>query len=180
MGGAALAHLDERGEGLATYALATDDVARDVARLRAAGSPIGEPVPGSRTRPDGEVVRWVCAFPEMGPERPPFLIEHEEAGAEWGEEARATRAAFRHPDGGQVRLTALEQSVADAPSVSRAYGTVLGIAFAEGRRAVIGAQSIRLREGAGTPVVELAGEPGTAPLEVVRFGVRWRRMPASA
>ena len=47
VGSAALAQLEERGEGLATYALATDDVARDVARLRAAGSPIGEPVGGS-------------------------------------------------------------------------------------------------------------------------------------
>ena len=67
VGNAALAHLERRGEGLATYALATDDVVRDVARLRAAGSPIGEPVAGSRVRPDGEVVRWVCAFPELGP-----------------------------------------------------------------------------------------------------------------
>ena len=107
VGNAALAHLETRGEGLATYALATDDVARDVERLRAAGSPIDEPVAGSRVRPDGEVVRWVCAFPELGPDRPPFLIEHEPAGAEWGEEARAARAAFRHPGGGRVRLTAL-------------------------------------------------------------------------
>jgi hypothetical protein len=180
VGKAALAHLERRGEGLATYALATDDVVRDVARLRAAGSSIGEPVAGSRVRTDGELVRWVCAFPELGPERPPFLIEHEAAGAEWGDEARATRAAFRHPGGGRVRLTALELPVTNAAGVAREYGSVLGITFGEGRRAALGEQTIALRDGASAePVVELAGEPGTAPVDVVRFGVRWRRVPAS-
>jgi HPt (histidine-containing phosphotransfer) domain-containing protein len=91
------------GEAEMVADLVDQDVAHDVARLRAAGSPIGEPVAGSRVGPDGEVVRWVCAFPELGPERPPFLIEHETAGAEWDDEARAARAAFRHPGGGRVR-----------------------------------------------------------------------------
>ena len=89
-----MALLDEGREGLATYALATDDVAGDVVRLRAGGSPIGEPVAGSRVRPDGGVVRWLTAFPPAGSGEPPFLIEHEYAGAEWGDEARAARAAF--------------------------------------------------------------------------------------
>ena len=148
-------------------------------RLRAAGSPIGLPVTGSRVRPDGEVVRWVCAFPELGPERPPFLIEHETAGAEWGEEARAARAAFRHPGGGRVRLTALELPVADHEQVASEYRAVLGLAFDQGWRAVVGEQSVVLSgEAGGKPVIELAGEPGTAPLDVERFGVRWRRVPA--
>jgi hypothetical protein len=126
-------------------------------------------------------VRWVCAFPELGPERPPFLIEHETAGAEWGDEARGTRAAFRHPGGGRVRLTALELPVTSGAGVAREYGAVLGMTFDEGWRAALGAQSIALREGAGDqPLIQLAGERGTAPLDAVRFGVRWRRIPASA
>ena len=181
VGNAAMAQLEARGEGLATYALATGDVAGDVVRLRAAGSPIGLPVTGSRVRPDGEVVRWVCAFPELGPARPPFLIEHETAGAEWGEEARAARAAFQHPGGGRVRLTALELPVADHEQVASEYRAVLGLAFDQGWRAVVGEQSVVLSgEAGGKPVIELAGEPGTAPLDVERFGVRWRRVPASA
>ncbi len=114
VGRAALTLLESGREGLATYALATDDVAEDVARLRAAGSPIGGAVAGSRQRDDGEIVRWVTAFPELGPEHAPFLIEHELAGAEWGPEARAARSAFRHPGGGRVRLVSLELPVADA------------------------------------------------------------------
>ena len=69
VGRASMALLDEGREGLATYALATDDVAGDVVRLRAGGSPIGEPVAGSRVRPDGGVVRWLTAFPPAGVRR---------------------------------------------------------------------------------------------------------------
>lgn len=178
VGNAALAFLDTRGEGLATYALASDDVRGDVARLRTAGSPIGEPVAGQRVRPDGEAVRWVTAFPELGPERAPFLIEHEMAGAEWGPEARSERATFRHPGGGRVRLASVELPVTDPGSAAREYGTVLGVAFSEGWRTVVGEQQIVLREGVEAPVVTLHGETGTEPLEVARFGVLWRRVPA--
>src|SRR6478752_983603 len=104
---ASLAVLDEGREGLAAWAVATDDVEAEVERLRATGSPIGDVAAGSRTRPDGEVVRWVTAFPVIGPERPPFLIEHEAAGAEWGPAARRARAELRHPAGGAVQLTGL-------------------------------------------------------------------------
>ena len=72
--------------------------------------------------------------------------------------------------------------MADASRVAREYGGVLGHrASSEGWRAVLGAQSIVLRDGAGgEPVIELAGEPGTAPLDVSDSGVRWRRVSASA
>jgi hypothetical protein len=180
VGRAALAQLEGAGDGLATWAIACDSVADEVAALRGHGSPIREPVEGSRTRADGEVVRWVTAFPALGPERPPFLIEHEAAGAEWGAEARTTRAAFRHPGGGAVRLRGLELPVGAASAVAGEFGTVLGIAFSEGWRAVIGGQWVTLREGGGVPVVELEGEPGTPPMDLVRFGVRWRRVPRRA
>ena len=203
VGWAAMAVLDAGREGLVTYALATDDVAGDVMRLRAGGSPIGTPVAGSRTRPDGSVVRWITAFPELGPDKPPFLIEHERAGAEWGDEARADRAAFRHPGGGRVRVTALELPAPDPAATGEAYGRVLGIAFSAGWQAPVGRQWIRLRPGAhgnahgnapggapgnspghapghapgGAPVVHLRVDPGTPPLDLVRSSVRWVRTP---
>jgi hypothetical protein len=179
VGNAALALLEAGREGLATYALASDDLAGDVARLRAAGSPIGEPVTGARVRPDGEAVRWTTAFPVLGPERAPFLIEHEPVGAEWGPEARAVRADDRHPGGGRVRLAGVELPVHDAGAVAREYGTVLGIAFSEGWRTAVGGQQVVLCEGAGAPVVTLVGEPGTGAVEVSRFGILWRRSPAA-
>ena len=184
VGNAALAFLEDRGEGLATYALATDDVAGDASGLRAGGSPIGAPVAGSRTRPDGGVVRWATAFPSLGSAEPPFLIEHEYAGAEWGEEARAARAAFRHPVGGRVRVTALELPVAEPAVTAAAYAKVLGLAFDPSGQATVGPHDIRLRPSAATedglPVVHLASEPRTRSLDLVRFGIRWVRASSDA
>lgn len=180
VGRASMALLDEGREGLATFALATDDVAGDATRLRAGGSPIGEPVAGSRIRPDGGAVRWITAFPSLGASEPPFLIEHEYAGAEWGDEARAARAAFRHPGGGRVRMTSLELPVPDLVRAAAAYGRVLGITFTDAWLASAGAQVLSLRLGApgDRPVVRLEAEPGTPPLDLVRLGIRWVRDPA--
>jgi len=179
VGRAAMAVLDAGREGLATYALATDDVSGDAARLRAGGSAIGEPVAGSRTRPDGGVVRWVTAFPPLGPDLPPFLIEHEHTGAEWGDEARAARQDFRHPEGGRVRMTALELPVANPGVTADAYGRAIGISFSEGFRVAVGAQALVLRAGTpgDPPVVRLAGDAGTPELDIVRLGIRWVRTP---
>lgn len=176
VGRAALALLDAGREGLATYALTSDDIERDVRALWAEGSPIGEPVAGSRVRPDGGIVRWVTAFPDLGPDRPPFLIEHEHAGAEWGPEARAGRAAFRHPMGGRVRLMGLEVPVAHPRATAAAYAATVGVEFDEDDRSVVGGQAIRLRTADGAPpVVRLAAEPGTPALDRVRLGIRWTR-----
>ena len=179
VGRAALSQLEARDEGFATYALAVDNVAADVAALQADGSAIGSPVAGSRVRPDGEVVRWSTAWAGLGPEEPPFLIEHEPTGSEWGAAARAERATFRHPGGGRVRLEALELPVADADLVAVEYGRVLGIAFSEGWRCAIGEQALELCAGASLPTVRLTGDPGTEALDIERIGIRWVRVPAA-
>jgi len=181
VGNASLAHLESGREGLVTFALATDALAAEVAMLQAAGSPIGTPVQGVRVRSDGGIVRWSTAFPELGPERAPFLIEHEYEGVEWGDPARAARATFRHPAGGRVRLAALELRVGDPDAVGAEYGTVLGIAFSEGWRARVGEQEVALRVGAALgspPVVHLVGERDTPALNVELLGINWVRVPA--
>jgi hypothetical protein len=181
VGQAAMAVLDEGREGLATWALLSDDVAADVARLRGAGSPIDAPVTGSRTRPDGETVRWITAFPALGPAEPPFLIEHVPTGQEWGPEAMAARATFRHPVGGALRVTGLDLPVPDVAASAERYGSVLRLAFTKDGRTAIGEQVIRLATGGPTdpPVVRLASDdPAAPPLTLDRLGVRWTRAPA--
>ena len=174
---ATLAVLDAGGEGLASFALATDDIEGDVERLRAGGSAISPPVDGSRARPDGEVVRWRTAAASVGPGEPPFLIEHEYAGAEWGDAARAARAAFEHPAGGRVRLTQLEVPAADPTTMASAIEQAIGLPFEPsgdgGLESRIGPQVVRLADVGAQPSVDLAGDT-RGRLDLVRCGILWR------
>jgi hypothetical protein len=156
-------------EGLVSWALASDSIERDVASLRAAGSGIGAPVPGSRRRDDGEVVRWRCAFPErgpeqppshiglgpeqppshigLGPEQPPFLIEHDPTGSEWGDAARVERARFLHPVGGAIRLVTLHLPVSDPAAAAAAIQDTAGLAAGSDGSLSAGGHIVRLFPG---------------------------------
>ncbi len=169
--GASVVHaLDTGTSGLVTYALATDGVRREVMALRAAGSPISDAIAGSRARPDGAVVAWQCAFPpSLGAAEPPFLIEHELAGPEWGEEARRARAAFLHPFGGTARLVGLELEVADPKATAEAYRRTIGVAVPPGPGAVPGGRETRVGEH-GIRLVPPSGV-GTAGAPSARIGI---------
>lgn len=148
----------EAGGGFATWAIASDDIVGDVAALRARGSEVGEPIPGERARPDGRLVRWRLAPPgRLGPDEPPFLIEHDRTAAEWTPDDRAGRAAEVHPVGGPVRLDVLELPVRDAGRSGMRLLRAVGIgpfrpslAGRGARDAAIGEQTIRLRPSRAT------------------------------
>ncbi len=145
------------GGGLATWAVATDAIDEDVARLNARGANLAAPIDGERRRPDGAVVRWRLAAPrELGPATPPFLIEHDPTAAEWTAPERAARAAQTHPLGASVRLETLELEVPDIARASGALLRTVGIGpfrpSLSGRRtrdAPIGRQTVRLRAAMG-------------------------------
>lgn len=64
------------GPCLADFAMATNDLERDLGVLRAAGVPMGEPRPGSRARPDGYTVEWRLSTPPTEHTGvAPFLIQ---------------------------------------------------------------------------------------------------------
>ena len=183
VGQAALGVLDAGREGLATWAVAVDDCGGEVARLRHEGSSIGDPVPGSRLRPDGELVRWIAAFPAVGPERPPFLIEHERAGVEWGPEAIAARRAFAHPGLGMARLGRLILPAADPVAYADRCEAAVGIGFRadlSGWTANFGFDAVHLRPTAsGLPEIQLdALAPDATTRSVVRHGIDWVVSPA--
>lgn len=136
------------GGGLAAYALDDRPLEADVNTLRGYGSQIGDPVHGSRIRPDGEIVEWWTAVPpRIGPNGLPFLIEHAMNGAEWGTDALAERAAYVHPIGSPVVLVRLDLR-ATAPADSAAeHARQLGMAFqsvAEAAVCSVGRHVIRL------------------------------------
>ena len=190
IGAAVVRALDGGAPGLVTWALATDGVRREVATLRAAGSPISDAIAGTRTRPDGAVVAWQCAFPpNLAPAEPPFLIEHELAGPEWGDEARRARARFVHPFGGTARLVGLELAVPDPATVARSWERAVGVVLPPGAGAVpgeregrVGDHGIRLvpalsAAAGGVPAarVGIAGTAGPHALADL-FGVRFARL----
>jgi hypothetical protein len=175
---AAVVALDSGSEGLVSYAIATDGAVGDLNRLRAAGSDLGDVEARSRTRPDGEIVRWRASFPPaLGPAEPPFIVQHEPVGAEWSAEARSARATAAHPLGGPVRVTGLTLPVPDVAAAAHAYRRTLGLVFAgEPPVAAVGDQWIRLVHG--TPLAEPATidlrTASGGPREVEALGVRWR------
>ena len=177
------------GGGLATWAIASDDLDYDVAGLREAGSDLGEPIAGERRRADGDVVRWRIAMPpRLGPGEPPFLIQHSPTSAEWTATDRASRSAQQHPIGGSVRLEALELPVDDVHQTIQRLLRTTGLRFRPSlsgggsRDADIGRQTIRLRPrrgGFGSAVIRLTApipEPRTAEL----LGCRWAVRPHTA
>jgi len=172
----------ERGGGLATWAMASDDIAQDVESLRANGSDLATPVYGERRRPDGDVVRWRLAAPSrLDPDQPPFLIEHDSSSAEWRPADRAARAA------GPARLTVLDLPLPDVHRGSMAFMRAVGLRFRPSlagggaRDADVGSQIVRLRPARpGPPIiptVHLAIADASA-METERLGVHWRVGPS--
>lgn len=68
-----------RGEGLVDYALLSDNLNAEAARVRAAGLPMRGPADGGRLRPDGQELIWRSFFlgSGVGKTAMPFVIEDE-------------------------------------------------------------------------------------------------------
>jgi len=68
--------LAQAGGGFIDVCMATDDLAADIQVFRDAGVKMGDPVPGSRARPDGYKLSWVAASaPKPFMFQAPFLIQ---------------------------------------------------------------------------------------------------------
>lgn len=165
------------GGGLATWAIATDAIDDDVRALRERGSDLTEPIAGERVRPDGQSVRWRLSAPaRLDPGLPPFLIEHDQAAAEWTPADRMARAA------GPARLTTLEIAVGDVSATIGLYLRTTGLRFrpslagAGARDADIGAQTVRLgpsRDTGRPPATIHLAIAGVSREQVDLLGCRW-------
>ena len=177
-----------RGGGLATWAIAVDDLEAQL-RWAPEGSLVG-PIDGERRRDDGRVVRWRLAHPRALLPSVPFLIEHDATGAEWTRAERDARAAEPHPLGGPVRLASLHvETDSPAAAAARLRSILSTSAERAGRAAIrvpLGAQSAQFAapatdegEAAAAAAVELIAD---APIRrrAFRIGdceIRVRRLP---
>src|SRR2546428_424543 len=110
----------QRGEGLVDFCMQTDDLIGDTAKLRSAGVLIDDPVPWSRTRPDGYQLKWLLALAREGHRGiAPFLIQDETPRDE-----RIPREN-RHKNG-TVGIGRVVVAVDDLPTVRKWYRSVLG------------------------------------------------------
>lgn len=108
------------GEGFAGYALLSTDLAADAARLQASRLPFEGPLPGRRTRYDGELVAWQSI--NIGATRTPFLIADE------------TPHLLRVPDdedkvghnNGAIGVAGLVVAVPDLAAAVARYRAILG------------------------------------------------------
>jgi hypothetical protein len=167
--------------------LASDDLVADAAVLRARGSALGEPESGSRTQPDGRVVRWQNArLPAVDPDLGVlFLIEHDLAAAEWTPAERRERATFAQPLGGPARLERLEVPVSSTQRATMRVHRDVGVAFrpslagAGARDGAIGRQTLRLVPGSKTDPPRVVVRGGSVGREIELLGCRWQLEAAS-
>jgi Glyoxalase-like domain len=110
----------EKGERLVDFCMQTDDLTGDTLKLRAAGIAINDPVPWSRTRPDGYELKWLLSLVQ-GNQRgvAPFLIQDVTSREE------RIPQAFDHQNGA-IGIETLTIAVEDLAAVQRWLDDVLG------------------------------------------------------
>lgn len=115
------------GDGLISYALATDDLTGDIERLRKAGIDCSDPFPMRRERPDGVVLEWRLAYPGGPPwgQPLPFLIQWDTHDS-----VRLPTAPPKHPIGA-TGIARVVVRADDPAAAAHRYAVLLGQAADE-------------------------------------------------
>jgi Glyoxalase-like domain len=110
----------QKGERLVDFCMQTNDLQDDTLKLRAAGVAINDPVPWSRTRPDGYELKWLLALAQ-GSHRgvAPFLIQDVTPREE------RIPQTFDHKNGA-IGIGVLTVAVGELTAVQLWYDAVLG------------------------------------------------------
>ncbi|HSE90641.1 MAG TPA: VOC family protein [Candidatus Binatia bacterium] len=109
-----------KGERLVDFCMQTDDLRGDTVKLRAAGVAINDPVPWSRSRPDGYELKWLLSLAQ-GSHRgvAPFLIQDITPREE------RIPQTFDHKNGA-TGIGTVTVAVGELTAVQRWYDTLLG------------------------------------------------------
>lgn len=131
----------QTGEGLVDFCMQTDDLVGDTAKLRNAGVDIDDPVPWSRTRPDGYQLKWVLSLArEAHRGVAPFLIQDETPREE------RVPQRFDHKNGA-AGIGTVTVAVGNLPAVRHWYRSVLGSDGEPIKRDDLQAAGVRFRIG---------------------------------
>lgn len=131
----------KKGERLVDFCMQTNDLEGDKRKLREAGVVINDPVPWSRSRPDGYELRWVLALVQ-GDHRgvAPFLIQDVTP-----REERIPRT-FHHKNGA-TGITGVTIAVRELSAVEKWYRAALGNDGTPVAKPELGARGRRYRIG---------------------------------
>jgi hypothetical protein len=131
----------QSGERLVDYCLQTDDLQGDTQKLRATGVVINDPVPWSRTRPDGYELKWILSL-ATGSHRgfAPFLIQDVTPRNE------RIPQQFDH-ENGAVGIDTVTVAVDELSQVDRWYSEVLGQSGKPIARTELGARGLTFQIG---------------------------------
>ncbi len=173
-----------RGGGLRYICVQSDDLAVDVAAMRARGVDVSDPNDGGRRTPGGQELRWRAASLGAKNPLPIFFIQHLTALAE---RKLQVPKAGEHPNG-VLRLERAYIAVTDVAKEAETYGRVLGLPVpAVVRGNVIKADMTVFEIGPTGLGVAQPAEPGPAAEAFARHGpgpfqvlYRTRSMDAAA
>jgi catechol 2,3-dioxygenase-like lactoylglutathione lyase family enzyme len=112
-----------RGGGLRYISVQSDDLAADVAGMRARGVDVSDPSEGSRRTPGAQELRWRSAALGARNPLPIFFIQHLTPLLE---RRRQVPGAGEHPNGA-LRLERAYVAVTDVTREAAMYGRVLGM-----------------------------------------------------
>jgi hypothetical protein len=155
----------QRGERLVDFCMQTNDLVGDTRKLREAGVAINDPVPWSRTRPDGYELKWVLSLAQ-GSHRgvAPFLIQDTTPRQE------RIPQTFIHKNGA-TGISSLIVAVEELSEVRRWYDRVLeseGAAITDRR---LGANGVRYNSGPHTLDFLMPAAPNSSLVQWLRtFG----------
>jgi len=131
----------DKGERFVDFCMQTDDLEGDTSKLRAAGVAINDPVPWSRTRPDGYELKWLLSL-ATGVHRgvAPFLIQDVTPREE------RVPPPLTHANG-VLGIDTVTVAVGELSQVDHWYSAVLGVKGDAIRREALAAEGLRYRVG---------------------------------
>lgn len=146
------------GERLVDFCMQTDDLPADTRKLRDAGIAINDPVPWSRTRPDGFELKWLLSLVTGGDRGvAPFLIQDITPREE------RVPGNVRHKNGA-IGIESVTVAIRKNSSADRWQKAFAGAAATNFSDDMVSAEGIQFRFG--SHVVEYAAPTGPeSPLE---------------